>query len=111
MGVRTMDEEPNYVEEGQQGDDYAEERARDEYEADMDAKAKYESDMSAQAEQEAQQQADLDFDEWQKKANAEERNEWDIEKKLKAIAETLQGQIKELRQRIEALEFDMRERR
>ena len=28
----------------------------------------------------------------------------DIEKKLKAIAETLQGQIEELRERIEALE-------
>ena len=28
----------------------------------------------------------------------------DIEKKLKAIAETLQGQIEEMRQRIEALE-------
>ena len=35
----------------------------------------------------------------------------DVDMKLKAIAETLQGQIEELRQRIEALEIDMRERR
>ena len=50
-----------------------------------------------------------------KESNAEEndlaRMFDDVNMKLKAIAETLQGQIEELRQRIEALEIDMRERR
>ena len=53
--------------------------------------------------------AESDYmEEAQKEANAEEndlaRMFADIEKKLKAIAETLQGQIEEMRERIEALE-------
>ena len=97
-----MNDEPTYVEDGEQGEfDYAEERARDEANAEAEAQAKYESDMSAQAEQEAQQQAETEA-EMLREANLEENYDFDM--KLKAIAETLQGQIEELRERIEALE-------
>ena len=51
---------------------------------------------------------DEDFAEAVKEDNAEENDLTsmfaDIEMKLKAIAETLQGQIEEIRKRIEALE-------
>ena len=68
----------------------------------MDEETRYEAMQDAQAEADA---------EMLRESNAEESEcdclsmaFADIEKKLKAIAETLQGQIEEMRQRIEALE-------
>ena len=65
----------------------------------MDEETRYEAIMDAQAETDAEMLSE---------ANAEENDLAgmfaDIEMKLKTIAETLQGQIDEMRQRIEALE-------
>jgi len=96
-----MEDDYGEVDRGEeQGEpDYAEERARDEYEAEMDAKSGYESQMSAQAEAEAQSQFENE-----PKSNDLTAISTDFDMKLKTIAETLQGQIEEIRQRIEALE-------
>ena len=65
----------------------------------MDEETRYEAIQDAQAEAN---------EEMLRESNTEENNLAgmfaDIEMKLKAIAETLQGQIEEMRQRIEALE-------
>src|SRR3990167_7256611 len=88
-------------------EDNAEERAQAEHQAEMDAKSDHEAQMSAQAEAEAQAQFENE-----PKPNDLTSMFADFDMKLKAIAETLQGQIEEIRQRIEMLEknpklFDM----
>ena len=69
----------------------------------MDEETRYEAIQDAQAKA---------YAEMLEEANREEKNECvclsmaftDIEMKMKAMAKTLQGQIEEIRQRIEALE-------